>query len=79
MTGTSGAERIRQEAEAICQGQGAEVVEVTPLSDGYAVEINVPKASGMTDAQWQAAVNDVRAKLQAVKGIKRVLLSTARA
>lgn len=71
----SGADRIAEEAQSICQTHGARVVDVLPLDDGYAVEIYVPKTAGMNDAQWQSAVGKVRDRLQAIAGVKRVLLS----
>ena len=61
-------------AQAMCasDGRGIRISDITPLGNGYAVSISVPKQSGMSDSNWHAVVEDMRSKLMHVPGVTRV-------
>jgi hypothetical protein len=75
----TGADRISDEADRICQsyGQNIRIVEVTPLDDGYMIEIDVPRTAGKTDNEWRAAIKTISSELQSLQGVKRVVISIA--
>jgi hypothetical protein len=77
MTDT-GAERVRKEAEQACQGLDVAAIEVTPLDDGYVVEIDVPKRSGQTDSQWHATIGEAKKRVEGIKAVKKVAFPIAR-
>ena len=64
-------------ARAICasDGRGIKVNDATPVGQGYAINISVPKQLGMSDDNWHSVVEDMKSKLLLVPGITRVTIA----